>query len=55
MRYGIPYKGSKNRIAAKVVDALPASDAFIDLLAGGCAVTHAAMLSGKWGGSSQTT
>lgn len=40
--------GSKNRIAEWVVDILPASDTLYDLFAGGCAVTHCAMLSGKW-------
>lgn len=48
MRYGIPYKGSKSRIAKLVVDSLPASDTLVDLFAGGCAVTHAAILSNKW-------
>ena len=48
-RYGIPYRGSKSRIAGWVVDNLPPSEAFIDLFAGGCAVTHAALLSEKWG------
>lgn len=48
MRYGIPYKGSKSRIAKWVVDSLPASDTLVDLFAGGCAVTHAAILSDKW-------
>lgn len=40
--------GSKNRIAEWVVDILPASDTLYDLFAGGCSVTHCAMLSGKW-------
>lgn len=40
--------GSKNRIAKWVVDSLPASDTLVDLFAGGCAVTHAAILSNKW-------
>ena len=48
MRYGIPYQGSKNTIAEWVVDNLPSATLFIDLFAGGCAVTHAAMLSGKY-------
>lgn len=47
-RYGLPYKGSKSRIADWVVGLLPASDVLVDLMAGGCAVTHAALLSGKW-------
>lgn len=48
MRYGVPYKGSKSRIASKIIDLLPEADVFVDLFAGGCAVTHAAMLSGKY-------
>lgn len=48
MRYGIPYQGSKNSIAEWVVDHLPASDVLVDLFAGGCAVTHCALLSGKY-------
>lgn len=47
-RYGIPYKGSKNGIAEWVVDILPEADNLYDLFAGGCAVTHCAMESGKW-------
>ena len=46
--YGLPYKGSKNRIAEWVVDSLPAADTLVDLFAGGCAVSHCAMLSGKF-------
>ena len=46
--YGLPYKGGKNRIAEWVVDSLPAADTLVDLFAGGCAVTHCALLSGKF-------
>ena len=46
--YGLPYKGSKNRIAEWVVGVLPENDTLVDLFAGGCAVTHCAMLSGKF-------
>lgn len=49
MSYGLPYKGSKNSIAKWVISNLPASHTFVDLFAGGCAVTHAAILSGKFG------
>lgn len=49
MSYGLPYKGSKNSIAKWVVSHLPKSHTFVDLFAGGCAVTHAAILSGKFG------
>lgn len=45
---GVPYKGSKSRIAEKIVDSLPPADVFVDLFAGGCAITHAAMLSRKY-------
>lgn len=47
-QYGLPYKGSKNSIAKWVVDNLPAADWFVDVFAGGCAITHAALESGKY-------
>ena len=47
-RYGIPYSGSKSRIAERIIDVLPPGPVFIDAFAGGCAVTHAALASGKW-------
>lgn len=48
MIYGLPYKGRKNAIAAELVQQMPPARVFVDLFCGGCAVTHAAMLSGKW-------
>ncbi len=48
-RYGVPYQGSKSKLADWIVDLLPAGEILIDLMAGGCAVTHAALLSDKWG------
>ena len=48
MRYGVPYQGSKNKVAGWVIDNLPEDEILVDLFAGGCAVTHAALLSGKW-------
>lgn len=48
MLYGLPYMGSKSDIAKQIVDILPAADTLVDLFAGGCAITHAALLSGKW-------
>ena len=48
MRYGLPYKGSKNKIAEWVVNILPSGGTLCDLFCGGCAVTHAAMVSGKY-------
>ena len=46
--YGVPYKGSKNFIAPWIINMIPSADTFYDLFAGGCAVTHCAMSSGKW-------
>lgn len=48
MRYGLPYQGSKNKIAPWVLEHLPQADTLVDLFAGGCAVAHCAMLSGKY-------
>ncbi len=48
MQYGIPYQGSKSRLAEWVISNLPDADVFVDLFAGGCAVTHCALLSGKY-------
>lgn len=48
MNYGLPYQGSKNAIAEWVVGQLPEAETFVDLFCGGCAITHAAMLSGKY-------
>lgn len=48
MRYGLPYKGSKNSIAEWIIDELPQADTFVDLFCGGGAVTHRALLSSKY-------
>ena len=48
MRYGLPYKGSKNEIAEWVVNQLPSAYYFCDLFFGGGAITHRAMLSGNY-------
>lgn len=48
MRYGLPYQGSKNAIAKWVIDHLPPAQTLVDAFAGGCAITHAALLSGKY-------
>ena len=48
MRYGLPYKGSKNQIAEWIIANLPKAETFVDLFCGGGAVTHAALLSGKY-------
>lgn len=49
MKFGLQYKGSKSKIAQKIVDLLPPADTLFDLFAGGCAITHCALLSGKFG------
>lgn len=48
MSYGIPYMGSKNRIAEWIIDNLPPAKHFYDLFGGGGAITHCALLSGKY-------
>ena len=48
MNYGMPYMGSKSKIAKWIVDMLPAAHTWVEPFAGGCAVTHAAILSGKY-------
>lgn len=48
MKYGLPYKGSKNKLAERIVRLLPRADHLIDLFCGGCAVTHAALIMGKY-------
>jgi hypothetical protein len=40
--------GSKSRFAAEIVGFLPPTPCLVDIFAGGCAVTHAALLSGKF-------
>lgn len=46
--YGMPFLGSKNAIAKKIIDFLPAGSCFVDLFGGGGAITHCAALSGKY-------
>ena len=46
--YGLPYQGSKSKIAMWVLRNLPAADALVDLFAGGCAITHGALLTGRY-------
>ena len=48
MNYGIPYKGSKNKIAENIIAQLPPAKHFYDLFGGGGAMTHCALLSGKY-------
>ena len=48
MNYGIPYKGSKNKIAENIIAQLPPAKHFYDLFGGGGAMTHCALMSGKY-------
>lgn len=48
MVYGLPYKGSKNIIAKRIVAALPSGTNFVDCCCGGGAIVQAATLSGKF-------
>ena len=48
MKYGLPYKGSKNKLAERIVSLLPKRTHLIDLFCGGGAVSHAALLRNKY-------
>lgn len=48
MKYGLPYKGSKNKLAERIVRLLPRRTNLVDMFCGGCAVSHAALLMGKF-------
>ena len=48
MNFGLPYKGSKNKIANWVCDILPNANTLYDLFAGGGAITHCARLNRKY-------
>ena len=48
MNFGLPYKGSKNKIAKWVCDILPNANTLYDLFCGGGAITHCASLSLKY-------
>lgn len=48
IKYGLPYKGSKNSIAKQIIDVLPEADTLYDIFCGGCAITHCAMVNGKY-------
>ena len=44
MKYGLPYKGSKNRLALKIFQFFPSWKNFYVLFCVGCAMTHYGML-----------
>lgn len=47
-KYGLPYQGSKSKLADRIVALLPPATHLYDVFAGGCAVTHAALEPGKF-------
>lgn len=47
-KYGFPYRGSKDKIADEIISVLPSGRRLIDLFGGGGAISHCAVLSGKW-------
>ena len=47
-RYGLPYMGSKSKIAQWVVERLPDGDTLYDVFCGGCAITDYAMKARKY-------
>lgn len=48
-RLGLPYQGSKNKIAEWIISVLPPAKHLYDPFCGGGAITHCALMSGKWG------
>lgn len=48
MNYGLPYMGSKSKIVKHIVPLFPSAGNFVDLFAGGGAVTHYAMTTTKY-------
>ena len=47
-KYGIPFQGSKNRLAERIIALLPSAAHLYDVFAGGCAISHCALMSDKW-------
>ena len=43
MRYGMPYQGSKNKIAKWIIENIPKKQNLYDLMGGGGAITHCAL------------
>lgn len=41
--YGLPYKGSKSKLAERILDILPRTEHLYDLFCGGCAISHCAL------------
>lgn len=48
MNFGMPYQGSKNKLAKEIIEQMPPAEHFYDLFGGGGAISHCAILSGKY-------
>lgn len=48
VKYGILYMGCKDKIADDILSVLPRGKRFVDLFGGGFAMSHAALLSGRY-------
>lgn len=48
MKYGLPYKGSKNKLAERIIDLFSKKENLYDLFCGGGAITHCALLGNKF-------
>lgn len=46
--YGIPYLGSKDKIADSLLAAMPDGERFVDLFGGGFAMSECALRSGRY-------
>ena len=49
MKYGQPYKGSKTKLAERIIDLMPRAEHLYDLFAGGCSIAHCALIKDKYG------
>ena len=46
--WALPYKGSKSKLAERIVSIFPRAEHFYDLFSGGCAIAHCALLKNKF-------
>ena len=47
-QFGCSYKGSKSKLAERIVSLFPRAEHFYDLFSGGCAIAHCALLKNKF-------
>ena len=48
MLFGVPYMGSKTKIALDILKQLPKGERFVDLFGGGFAMSHTALLTNRY-------